>query len=94
MEFDSIYTVPATRVRGSLHFAKLLKACRASSGRSQASIAKEIGCSTGAIVLRENGQRNITVADAVRELEASGYDLVVMRSGQIVGPDAFRHPKA
>lgn len=94
MESDPIYTVPATRVRGSQHFAKLLKACRASSGRSQASIAKELGCSAGAVVLRENGQRNITVADAVLELAATGYDLIVIRSGQIVGPDAVRNAEA
>jgi transcriptional regulator with XRE-family HTH domain len=88
------FTLPATRITSGTQFGRLLRTTRLAAGLTVAQVARELGVSPGAVSIRELGQRNITVHDAVNELALVGYDLVVMRTGQIVGIDAVRDPQA
>lgn len=95
MKPDSIFYVPPTRVQNGQQFAKILRVTRLAAGLSRARMAEHVGCTVSSITLRELGNRRISVADAVQQLNAAGYDLVVMRAGQIADPpDAVRDPQA
>lgn len=95
MDKKLIFTVPATAVTDGQHFASLLRVTRQSAGLSIAKVARALYRSEGAVILREQGHRNVTVDEAIKHLQLAGYQLVVMPAGTIGGPaDAVRDAEA
>lgn len=75
---DNRTYIRPVRVRGTIQFADILRACRQTSRISAAMLAKRLRISLAGLYLRENGERGVRVGDAAGALELLGYALVVM----------------
>lgn len=66
------------RVQGVVQFADVMAAARKTAGMSADGLARRLQVSRSAISYRENGQRSLTVQDAVATLALCGYSLLVV----------------
>jgi transcriptional regulator with XRE-family HTH domain len=60
------------------HFARILRAARVTAKRTQADVAGRLGIKRQTLAAREQGIRNLSVAEAIRALDELGYDFSVV----------------